>query len=63
MSLGHSVHYDYCMADHSGTHIMSRTSEEKDLVIFITDDLKPSVQCTKATARARSILAYGQNKF
>ena len=30
MSLGHSVHHDYCMTDHSGTHIMSRTSEEKD---------------------------------
>jgi len=32
------------MTDHSGTHIMSRTSEEKDLGIFITDNLKSSVQ-------------------
>ena len=54
MSLGHSVHHDYCMTDLSGTRIMSRTSEERDLGIFITDTLKPSVQCTKAAARARS---------
>jgi len=39
------------MADHSGTHIISRTSEEKDLGIFIMDNLKPSVQCAKAAAR------------
>jgi len=56
MRLGHSVYHDYSITDHSGTHIMSRTSEEKDLGIFITDNLKPSVQCNKAAARARSIL-------
>jgi len=51
------------MADHSGSHIMSRTSEEKDLGIFITDNLKPSVQCTKAAARARSILGMVRRNF
>ena len=39
MSLGHSVNHDYSITDHSGTHIMSRTSEEKDLGIFIRDNL------------------------
>jgi len=63
MSLGHSVHHDYCMADHSGTHIISRTSEEKDLGIFISDNLKPSVQCTKAAARARSVLGMVRRNF
>ena len=63
MSPGHSVHHDYCMTDLSGTHIMSRTSEEKDLGIFITDTLKPSVQCTKAAARACSILAMIRRNF
>ena len=67
MSLGHSVHHNYCMSmtDQSGTHIMSRTMEEKDLGIFITDSdtLKPSVQCTKAAARARSILAMVRRNF
>jgi len=56
MSLGNSLHHDYSMSDHNGTHIMSRTSDEKDLGIFITDNLKPSVQCTKAAAKARFIL-------
>jgi len=63
MSLGHSVHHDYCLTDYSGTHIMSRTSEERDLGIFITDTLKPSVQCTKAAARAHSILAMVRRNF
>jgi len=63
MSLGHSVHHDYSITDHSGTHIMSRTSEEKDLGIFITDNLKPSLQCTKAAARARSILGMVRRNF
>jgi len=67
MSLGHSVHHNYCMSmtDQSGTHIMSRTIEEKDLGIFITDSdtLKPSVQCTKAAARARSILAMARRNY
>jgi len=42
---------------------MSRTSEEKYLGIFITDNLKPSVQCTKAAARARSILGMVRRNF
>jgi len=63
MSLGHSVHHNYCMTDHSGTHIMSRTSEEKDIGTFITDNSKPSVQCTKAAARARSILVMVRRNF
>jgi len=42
---------------------MSRTSEEKDLGIFITDNLKPSVQCTKAAARARSVLGMVRRNF
>jgi len=63
MSLGHSVRHDYSITDHSGTHSMSRTSEEKDLGIFITDNLKPSLQCTKAVARARSILGMVRRNF
>jgi len=43
MSLGHSLHYDYS-SNHNGTHIISRTGEEKDLGIFVTDNLKPSIQ-------------------
>jgi len=60
MSLGHSVHHDYSMTDHSGTHIMLRTSEEKDLGIFITGNLKQcSVyqSCSQSTLHTRC----GQN--
>jgi len=56
-------HMQWFLTDHSGSHIMSRTSEEKDLGIFITDNLKPSLQCTKAATRARSILWMVRRNF
>jgi len=34
-----------------------------DLGIFITDNLKPSVQCTKAAAKAHSILGMVRRNF
>ena len=55
MSLGHSVHHHYCMTDHSGTHIMSEPVKKRTLA-SLSDNLKASVQCTKAAARARSVL-------
>ena len=33
---------------------LSTIKEEKDLGVLITDDLKPSVQCTKAARKAMS---------
>ena len=35
---------------------LQEVAEERDLGIFVTDDLKPSVQCAKATARAMQVL-------
>jgi len=56
VSLRHSLYHHYSMSNHNRTQIISITSEEKDLGIFVTDNLKPSIQCIKAAAIARSIL-------
>ena len=40
-----------------------RKSQKRDLGIFVTDDLKPSVQCAKATARALQVLAVIKRNF
>jgi len=44
------------MADTAGTFVIERTKEERDLGVIITDNLKPSSQCVKAAAKARSVL-------
>ena len=36
--------------------ILSKTSVEKDIGVMIHDSLKPSVQCTTAANRARTVL-------
>ena len=36
---------------------LSTIKEEKDLGVLITDDLKPSVQCTEAARKAMSALS------
>jgi len=55
MSLGHSRQYNYVMADAAGTFVIERTTEERDLGVIITDNLKPTSQCVKAAAKARSV--------
>jgi len=36
---------------------------EKELCIYITNDLKPSIQCSTAAGKARSILAMVKRNF
>jgi len=39
------------------------TDEERDLGIFITSDLKPSLQCVKEANKAMSVLGMVRRKF
>ena len=63
MSLGHSTQYNYVMADATGTFVIERTTEERDLWVIITDNLKPTSQCVKAAAKARSVLGVIRRHF
>ena len=42
---------------------LSTIKEEKDLGVLITDDLKPSVQCTEAARKAMSALRWSGRSF
>ena len=42
---------------------LSTIKEEKDLGVLITDDLKPSVQCTEAARKAMSALRWSRRNF
>ena len=55
----------YTMSDHSSkTNIkITETTSEKDLDIFISNDLKPSHQVSKAAANANFILSSLKNAF
>jgi len=51
------------MADATGTFMIERTTEERDLGVIITDNLKPTSQCVKAAAKARSVLGVVRRHF
>jgi len=51
------------MADATGTFVIERTTEERDLGVIITDNLKPTSQCVKAAAKARSVLGVIRRHF
>jgi ribonucleases P/MRP protein subunit RPP40 len=63
MHIGHSVKTKYYMTEGSDKIALQEVSEEKDLGVFFTDNLKPSVQCARAAAKARSILAMVKRHF
>ena len=43
--------------------MIERTTEERDLAVIITDNLKPTSQCVKAAAKARSVLGVVRRHF
>jgi len=42
---------------------LQEVAEERDLGIFVTDDLKPSVKCAKVAARAMQVLGVVKRNF
>ena len=51
------------MKDHGINRYLMKTDEERDLGIFITSDLKPSLQCVKAANNVMSVLGMVRRNF
>ena len=65
MHVGHSVNTEYKMTTQGKVWKLDETKEERDLcvIIIVTNNLKPSQQCTKAASKARSILVWIKRQF
>jgi len=64
MLIGHNLSTEYFMDNDEGNKVkIKEITIEKDLGIYITNDLKPSIQYSKAAGKARSILAMVKRNF
>ena len=63
MHIGHKFDTKYYMMDDTRKVELQSVSVEKDLGVFTTDNLKPSLQCQKAAAKARSVLGMVRRNF
>ena len=55
MHIGHGLDTEYCMTTLGKATKLEIITEEKDLGVIIADNLKPSLQCSKAAAKAMSV--------
>jgi hypothetical protein len=52
------------MEEDDGKRVMiDEITTEKDLGIYVSNDLKPSRQCSKAAGKARSVLVMVRSNF
>jgi len=52
MHIGHDTCTEYDVSDDDGnSNVIEQITEEKDLGVYITADLKPSTQCVRAAAK------------
>ena len=64
MHIGHSLDTSYNLSDDTGAiSTIEQTSEEKDLGVHLTADLKSSTQCLKSAAKARSVIGMVKRNF
>ena len=63
MHVGHNVGTEYHMMGNGKMVKLGVTKEEIDLGIYTTNNLKPSMQCTKAASKARSVLGMIRQHF
>ena len=64
MHIGHSPCSDYHVTDDAGnSNAIEQITEEKDLGVYITEDLKPSMQCVRSVAKARSVMGMVRRNF
>jgi hypothetical protein len=63
MHVGHFHDTNYQMVEDNTVRKLTATTEEKDLGVIITSNLKPSVQCTKSASKAQSILGMIKRNF
>jgi len=63
MHVGHKFDTRYYIEDETGEVELEHVQEEKDLGVFFTNDLKPSMQCQKSAAKARRIIGMVRRNF
>jgi len=63
MHIGHRHPTQYYMEDNGQTRCLQTISEEKDLDVYITSDLKPSRQRAVASQKAMSVLGMIKRNF
>ena len=63
MHIGHSLDTKYSMKVQGKVWELEETTEERDLGIIVTSNLKPSRQCVKAASKARSVLGWINRHF
>lgn len=56
MHIRHAFKIEYTLIQNSRRSKLQEIKVEKDLGVYTTDDLKPSVHCAKATSLSMSVL-------
>ena len=52
MHISHKFKTSYKISDNGVDKVLEDFSDERDLGVFVTSDLKPSIQCVKAAYKA-----------
>jgi hypothetical protein len=63
MHVGHKTSNTYHLTENGKQTELQVTTEERDLGVIVTADLKPGKQCASAAARARSVLGLINRHF
>jgi len=63
MHVGHDIPTSYSMTDKGKVIQLDNTQLEKDLGIWVTNDLKPNKQCIQSTRKAQSVLGMIKRHF
>jgi ribonucleases P/MRP protein subunit RPP40 len=63
MYVGHNGNDEYFLQENGKSIKLEAITEEKDLGVFITANMKPSKQCVTSAAKARSVLGLTHRPF
>jgi len=64
MHIGHDTCTEcHITDDDSNSNAIEQITEEKDVGVYITADLKPSTQCVRAAVKARSVMGMVRRNF
>jgi ribonuclease P/MRP protein subunit RPP40 len=63
MHVGHNLDTKYYMREDTVQIELESVTEEKDLGVYFTSNIKPSTQCIKSAAKARRIIAMVRRNF
>jgi len=56
MHIGHTLDTTYCISEWVSWYVLQEADNEKDLGVYISKDLKPSLQCATAANKAMTML-------